>query len=399
MSYVLENGMESNYVKTSLGDVLKVQRGSVLNRTKAVPGQIPVIAGGKSPAYYHNSANRAGPTITISASGANAGYVAYYDMPIFASDCSTISEGTDYDLRYVYFFLLSRQMELYSAQKGGAQPHVNPKDVQRLDFIKPPLAEQTAIANILSDQEALIAQYDNLIALHEKRFAYLSDELLSGRLNLQKNEKGLTIGEGPTDNWLKSTVKNAVSIFNGYPCSSTQMSDDFVNGVPILKMSNIEDGAIVLLEQGSQKYFVDPLRLESVPQKNDMLVGLSGSVGKSGVFGVKAKCIVNQRIAILRVKDANFDQDFFNFMWVWCLIDALLKNVQSSTIGNVSTKDVEELSFSHPPLEEQTLIANVLSDQEALIAQYKKLRDAEKKRFDWLSDALLSGTYRVKVEP
>ncbi len=245
MSYVLENGMESNYVKTSLGDVLKVQRGSVLNRTKAVPGQIPVIAGGKSPAYYHNSANRVGPTITISASGANAGYVAYYDMPIFASDCSTISEGTDYDLRYVYFFLLSRQMELYSAQKGGAQPHVNPKDVQRLDFIKPPLPEQTAIANILSDQEALIAQYDNLIALHEKRFAYLSDELLSGRLNLQKNEKGLTIGEGPTDNWLKSTVKNAVSIFNGYPCSSTQMSDDFVNGVPILKMSNIEDGAIV----------------------------------------------------------------------------------------------------------------------------------------------------------
>ncbi len=281
---------------------------------------------------------------------------------------------------------------------GSVMPYITLKDLQKFEIRIPPLPEQTAIANILSDQEALIAQYDNLIALHEKRFAYLSDELLSGRLNLQKNEKGLTIGEGPTDNWLKSTVKNAVSILNGYPCSSTQMSDDFVNGVPILKMSNIEDGAIVLLEQGSQKYFVDPLRLESVPQKNDMLVGLSGSVGKSGVFGVKAKCIVNQRIAILRVKDANFDQDFFNFMWVWCLIDALLKNVQSSTIGNVSTKDVEELSFSHPPLEEQTLIANVLSDQEALIAQYKKLRDAEKKRFDWLSDALLSGTYRVKVE-
>ena len=64
----------------------------------------------------------------------------------------------------------------------------------------------------------------------------------------------------------------------------------------------------------------------------------------------------------------------------------------------ITLKDLQQFDIRVPPLEEQTLIAQVLSDQEALIAQYKKLRDAEKKRFDWLSDALLSGTYRVKVE-
>ena len=69
-----------------------------------------------------------------------------------------------------------------------------------------------------------------------------------------------------------------------------------------------------------------------------------------------------------------------------------------TTFEGITAKNLGTAMFACPPLEEQTLIAQVLSDQEALIAQYKKLCDAEKKRFDWLSDALLSGTYRVKVE-
>ena len=42
--------------------------------------------------YYNNVANRKPPVITISASCANAGFVNYWNVPIWASDCTTIVE-------------------------------------------------------------------------------------------------------------------------------------------------------------------------------------------------------------------------------------------------------------------------------------------------------------------
>ncbi len=168
-----------NWKHSLLGDIVKIERGTAMNRSKCTPGMVPVIAGGKKPAYYHNVANRKGPTITISASG-SAGYVAYYEEDIFASDCSTISESKNYYLPYVYLFLLHQQDEIYRAKKGGAQPHVSPKDLNVLHFMEPPIEEQTLIANVLSDQKALIAQYKKLRDAEKKRFDWLSDALLSG---------------------------------------------------------------------------------------------------------------------------------------------------------------------------------------------------------------------------
>ena len=73
-----------------LGDVCEVRRGSVITREQTVEGDVPVIAGGTGPAYYHNTPNRCGPVITVSGSGANAGFVNFFRRPIYASDCSTI---------------------------------------------------------------------------------------------------------------------------------------------------------------------------------------------------------------------------------------------------------------------------------------------------------------------
>ena len=89
-----------------LGDVVKISKGQLITEKHAISGVIPVIAGGKKPAYFHNKSNRIGKTITISASGASAGYVAFFDEPIFASDCSTISEGNDYSIEFIYSRLL-----------------------------------------------------------------------------------------------------------------------------------------------------------------------------------------------------------------------------------------------------------------------------------------------------
>ena len=167
-----------------LGDVVEFEKGQLITEGDAVPGAIPVIAGGKKPAYFHNRSNRTGKTITISASGASAGYVAFFNEPIFASDCMTISESKDYSIKFVYFQLQWKQSTIYKAQTGGAQPHVHAADISPIEVIWPALAEQTVIASILSDMDAEISVLE---ARRDKNHALkqgMMQELLAGRIRL-----------------------------------------------------------------------------------------------------------------------------------------------------------------------------------------------------------------------
>ena len=74
--------------ESSLETLAIPKRGKTITKKSVVAGDIPVVAGGLKPAYFHNTSNVDGPAITVSASGANAGYVNLYHDAIWASDCS-----------------------------------------------------------------------------------------------------------------------------------------------------------------------------------------------------------------------------------------------------------------------------------------------------------------------
>lgn len=182
-------GFTGEWEEKKLGKVVDFQRGQVLTSAQYVTGNVPVVAGGKTFAGYHNKPNRKGKTICISASGAYAGFVSYYEIPIFASDCSTIGEGKNYDIRFVYYFLLAHQDDIYKMQTGGAQPHIHPKDVAPMDFHYPKdIEEQTAIANILSDMDEEIAALEAKRAKYEQVKQGMMQELLTGRIRLIENQ-------------------------------------------------------------------------------------------------------------------------------------------------------------------------------------------------------------------
>ena len=133
----IKDGMPEGWERKPLGDVVKVRRGVNITKDSTRGGPVPVIAGGLSPAYYHDTANVAGPVVTVSASGANAGYVNLYHEDIWASDCSYISgKSTEYPY-YFYLLLTAKQKEVFGFQKGAVQPHVYPKDLHRLILVVP----------------------------------------------------------------------------------------------------------------------------------------------------------------------------------------------------------------------------------------------------------------------
>jgi len=143
----------------ALEDLCEVKRGKPITRKGITPGDIPVIAGGQQSAYYHNQANRTGETITVSGSGAYAGFVNFFDRPIFASDCSTLqAKGGNAQMMYIYMAMKWRQQDIYDLRSGSAQPHVYPKDVSKIKIPLPPLNEQRQIIATLNAKMAIAKQ-------------------------------------------------------------------------------------------------------------------------------------------------------------------------------------------------------------------------------------------------
>lgn len=182
-------GFKNKWLEVPLGKIARLEKGQLITTKTVVHGDVPVIAGGKKPACFHASANRFGKTITISASGASAGYVAFHKTPIFASDCSTISESENYCIDFLYHAMQMRQEEIYAAQTGGAQPHIHPKDLAPILIKKPEdVIEQTAIAAVLADMDA------ELSALKTRRDKTrlikqaMMQELLTGKTRLIPRE-------------------------------------------------------------------------------------------------------------------------------------------------------------------------------------------------------------------
>jgi type I restriction enzyme M protein len=134
--------------------IAKIEKGTPITKEKIISGKIPVIAGGKTPAYYHNRSNRDKNIITVSASGAYSGFINYFDVPIFASDSNTIKSKDEDQIstKLIFYLLKYIQKYIYKLQKGQAQPHVYGTDLEK---IKIPLFSKKIQEKIVQEMEDL----------------------------------------------------------------------------------------------------------------------------------------------------------------------------------------------------------------------------------------------------
>jgi type I restriction enzyme, S subunit len=139
-----------------LGEVCKFKRGNTITKKTSIDGNIPVIAGGQKPAYYHNIANRANETIAVSGSGAYAGFVSHWTTPVFLSDSFSVEPNNQLIIKYVYFFLKHNQEKIYNTKKGSGVPHVHGSSISKIKIPIPSLTEQKRIVSILDKFDALV---------------------------------------------------------------------------------------------------------------------------------------------------------------------------------------------------------------------------------------------------
>lgn len=142
-----------------IGDIdsLKVVKGTSITESQTTIGSIPVVGAGIKPAYYHNVSNREKDVISISASGANAGFINFWNCPIFASDCNTIQslDKKEYNIIFVYYAMLEKQKLLFDTQKGNAQPHVYSYDIESIRIPVVNIDLQNAFGEIVEEIDKL----------------------------------------------------------------------------------------------------------------------------------------------------------------------------------------------------------------------------------------------------
>ena len=131
------NGLPNGWKKGALSDVCEFKRGKNITSSEMKDGTIPVISAGITPSGFHSHANVYGISVTMSSSGANAGYIAVHYSDIWAADCSYIEEVSTPYIYYVYELLNNIRSIINNFQRGAAQPHVYPKDINRIKMIIP----------------------------------------------------------------------------------------------------------------------------------------------------------------------------------------------------------------------------------------------------------------------
>ena len=156
-----------------LGELCQFKRGKGLLSKNAIPGNVPVVAGGLEPACYHNTSNTKAPVITVSGSGANAGFMRMYHQEVWASDCSFI-DITCENWLFVYCFLAINSHLLRHAQTGAVQPHVKPADIHDFDLAIPP----KEYIQSFQDKISSFITKKGLLEQESRRLAEIRDTLL-----------------------------------------------------------------------------------------------------------------------------------------------------------------------------------------------------------------------------
>ncbi|GAB1370742.1 hypothetical protein MASR1M45_08040 [Candidatus Kapaibacterium sp.] len=184
----------------------EIKKGTSITQKDTNDGNVKVVAGGRDFAYFHNEFNRLENTITISASGAYAGYVNFWREKIFASDCTTVRTENITNTMYIYYLLKFIQNDIYGLARGQAQPHVYPTDIENIKIPVPSLDIQKKIVSeceaidksMLSAQESVNKSKSKMETEINSWFQKYKLTELSEIIKLQ-NGKGLTKREFISD--------------------------------------------------------------------------------------------------------------------------------------------------------------------------------------------------------
>ena len=353
-----------------LGDVCSFNRGKTITANNAVAGNIPVIAGGQKPSYFHNESNRIGESIVVAGSGAYAGFVSYWNKPIFVSDAFTIDPNQTLNKKYLFHWLKKNQSLIYATQRGAGVPHVHGKDIANFEIPVPTLPEQNRIVSILDIFISSINNLDEQIEQRQKQFEYYRGKLLSFE---ERAVEYIKLGK-------------LCQIRNGYTPSKTNL-EYWTNGnIPWFRLEDIRQNGRILSD--AIQHITEIAVKKGGPFKeNSVIVSTTATIGEHAIITVPFVC--NQQITILTPFEDSVLPKYLYYcgylIGEWCK-----NNVNGAGLAIIPSNKLTECEIPVPSLDRQLSIVRTLDLFESLLTNLKKERELRQKQYEYYREKLLT---------
>lgn len=293
---------------------------------------------------------------------------------------NSILPNKNFSSNFLFYSLNLISPKIQSLAGEQAVPIVNKCDFEKTTIALPSnIFEQTAIATVLSDNDALIEKLEKLIAKKKAIKQGTMQQLLTGNKRLP----------GFSGEWEVKKLGKIGEIITG-STPPTQIKEYWNGSIPWITPTDISDKKDIY----NSVREISPLGLQVIRKlpANSLLVTCIASIGKNAILRVNGAC--NQQInAIIPNEDA--DVDFLYY---------LIENNKQYLLGNagitatliISKKYFSEIVFSFPKdKSEQTAIATVLSDMDTEIIKLEQKRDKYIMLKQGMMQQLLTGRIRI----
>jgi type I restriction enzyme S subunit len=283
----------------------------------------PCYGGNGLRGYTHRFTHN-GNYCLIGRQGALCGNVLGVQGQFFASEHAiVVTPLKEIEVHWLTCVLECMNLNQYS--ESSAQPGLSVnKLLQLLILVPPTMAEQTAIANILTDADALIKSLEQLIAKKRQIKQGAMQELLR-----------------PKEKWMECCIGDLLEIMHG----KSQYAVTDKNGIyPILATG----GQIGV----ANRFLYD---------KPSVLIGRKGTIDRPQYMAKPFWSVDTLFYSIIHESN-NPKYIFYQF----CLIDWKKYN-EASGVPSLNARTIKQIELKVPSLIEQTAIAEILSSMDAEI--------------------------------
>ncbi len=325
----------------------------------------------------------------------------YADRP---GVCSTeiwplVSDPLKVDNRFIYWLIQADTLyEAAQVSYGTHMPRADWKVVSEVPLPLPPLAEQRAIAAVLSDVDGLIGSLEALIEKKRAIKRAAMQQLLTGRTRLPGFE-----GE-----WEVRALEDHLRFLRHGSFPRSDLGPNSGGGVRYLHYGDIHTSERVYLDQtvvtGLPTLAKDRAkRLDRLRDGDLVFVDASediGGVGKSvEIMGAEGQRVVSGLHTIaVRFSNSVLADGFKAYLQFCPRFRNHLRRLAAGTkVYATNRTHIAAAELRLPPLPEQRAIATVLSDMYDEIAALERRLDKTRALKRGMMQQLLTGTIRLPI--
>jgi type I restriction enzyme S subunit len=300
--------------------------------------------------------------------------------------------GEDIDAEYLYYFMTT--VDLGALSQATAVPSVRKTDVDEIQVPLPSLPQQrrivTAIELHLGRLDAAVARLHAAKAKLKRYKQAVLKAAYTGQLFVENADMSdeVQLPEG----WRWGTLGDFVKIRNGFAFKSTDYRDE---GALLIRQSNL--GGSKVTTEGAR--YLPEHYLDEHPGfhvvKGDILIGMSGSIGKLCTYDLDFPALQNQRTGLLQFKDEKQKP------WVWSYLplleQSLMKQGKGVAVLNVSAKQIESSPVPIAPIEVQQRIIDEVEQRMSTIDETETTLDAQLLQAGRLRQAVLKRAFEGRL--